>query len=31
MSRKASEHLTNVELEVMQALWATTPANVQTV
>ena len=31
MSREASKHLTNLELEIMQALWATSPANVQTV
>ena len=31
MSRKASKHLTTLELEVMQALWAASPANVQTV
>jgi BlaI family transcriptional regulator, penicillinase repressor len=31
MSRKASKHLTTVELEVMQALWTTSPAKVQTV
>lgn len=31
MGRKASKHLTNLELEVLQALWTTCPANVQTV
>jgi predicted transcriptional regulator len=31
MSRKPSKHLTNLELEVLQALWTTCPANVQTV
>jgi len=31
MSRKASKPLTTLELEVMQALWTTSPANVQTV
>ncbi len=31
MSRKTSKHLTNLELEVMQALWAASPANVQMV
>jgi len=31
MGRKPSKHLTNLELEVMQTLWAASPANVQTV
>ena len=31
MGRKTSKHLTNLELEVMQALWAASPANVQMV
>lgn len=31
MPRKKTEHLTPLELEIMQVLWETGPANVQTV
>jgi BlaI family penicillinase repressor len=31
MPRKNTEHLTRLELEIMQVLWDTGPANVQTV